>query len=234
MSTPIVKQQLAREQLVEALLAGVVLGYGAPQRGQKGVAARVAGAGLLLAAFAPALTRRLLRVGAARRRIHLRTDVQVDRPVHEVFEFCRNFENFPRVVQSLHSIVDHQDGRSRWEVISPSGDVLSWDAQVTKYVPNVVIAWRSVRGSVVDCNGLIRFSPSPQSGTQLHIEVDYDPRHTGLSDAVRALFDAPRTEQLESDLARASFYLETQPPAPTVEAEDEQDADAADATVHSA
>ena len=42
---------------------------------------------------------------------------------------------------------------------------------------------------------------------RLQIAVDYDPRHTGLSDAVLALFDASGTEQLERDLARANIYL---------------------------
>jgi uncharacterized membrane protein len=204
------------QHVVEAIVAGALLAYarGDGGRGRRGVAARLTASALLLAAFAPAMTRQLLRIGAARRRVHLRTTLELDRPVHEVFEFCRDFENFPRVVQSLRRVTDYQDGRSCWEVISPSGDVLSWDSEVTKYVPNVVIAWRSVPGSVVDCNGLIRFSPSPR-GTRLRVEVDYDPCHTGISDAIRALFDVPRTEQLEADLARANFYLRGKPRSPT-------------------
>ena len=220
MSTRQVTRHLGGEQLVEALLGGLLLGYAGTRRGSRRIGARAAGAGLLLAAFAPAFTRKLLRVGAARRRIHLRTQLDINRPVHDVFEFCRDFENFPRVVQSIHCVTDYQDGRSRWEVISPSGETLGWDARVTKYVPNVVIAWASVPGSVVDCCGLIRFSPNTHGGTHLEVEVDYDPRHTGLSDAVRALFDAPRTEQLEADLARANFYLVAQPPAPAENGED--------------
>jgi len=201
------------QHIAEAIAAGALLAYaqGNPGRGRRGVAARLTASALLLAAFAPELTRQLLRVGAARRRVHLRTTIEIERPVHEVFEFCRDFENFPRVVQSLRRVTDYQDGRSCWEVISPSGEVLSWNSEVTKYVPNVVIAWRSVPGSVVDCNGLIRFSPSARGGTRLRIEVDYDPCHTGISDAVRALFDVPRTEQLEADLARANFYLRGRP-----------------------
>jgi uncharacterized membrane protein len=206
------KRALGGEQLVEATLAGVLLGYGGGNRSQR-IVTRIAGAALLTAAFAPALTRRLLRVGAARRRVHLRKTIEIDRPVHDVFEFCRDFENFPRVVQSLHKVVDYQDGRSRWEVITPGGDVIAWDAEVTKYVPNVVLAWRSVRGSVVDCDGLIRFSPTARGGTRLQVEVDYDPRDTGLGDAIRALLNAPRTEQLEADLARANFYLSALPKA---------------------
>src|SRR5690348_6220124 len=201
------------QHIVEALVAGALLAYaqGRDGRGRRGVAARLTASALLFAAFAPEMTRQLLRIGAARRRVRLRTTVEIDRPVHEVFEFCRDFENFPRVVQSLRRITDYQDGRSCWEVVSLSGDVLSWNSQVTKYVPNVVIAWRSVPGSVVDCNGLLRFSPSARGGTRLRVELDYDPGHTGISDAVRALFDVPRTEQLEADLARANFYLSGEP-----------------------
>jgi len=204
------KGTLGSEQVVEATLAGMLLGYGGGSRGQR-VATRLLGTVFLSAAFAPALTRRLLRLGAARRRVHLRKTIEVDRPVHDVFEFCRDFENFPRVVQSLHSVTDYQDGRSRWEVTTPGGDVLAWDAEVTKYVPNVVLAWRSVPGSVVDCKGVIRFAPTATGGTKLQIQVDYDPRHTDLGDAIRALLNTPRTEQLEADLARANFYLSALP-----------------------
>jgi len=216
------KKTLAGEQFVAATLAGVLLGYGGSSRSQR-VASRLLGAALLGAAFAPALTRRLLRLGAARRHVHLRKTIEIDRPVHYVFEFCRDFENFPRVVQSLHKVVDYQDGRSRWEVTTPRGEVIAWDAEVTKYVPNVVLGWRSIPGSIVKCNGLIRFSPTARGGTRLQIEVNYDPRHTDLGDAVRALLNAPRTEQLEADLARANFYLSALPkPQP-----DSGDSDAA-------
>ena len=220
MSTTTSPQSHTVEQLAEAILAGVLFGYAGRRPGRIALTTRIAGAALLVSAFAPALLRRVLRAGAARRRVHLRTTVELERPVHEVFEFCRDFENFPRVIQSLHSVTDFQDGRSHWEVMSPTGEILAWDAQVTKYVPNVVLAWRSLPGSVVDCNGLIRFAPTPSGGTELKIQIEYDPRHTGLSDAVRALFDISRERQLEADLARANFYFATRPresDSPTVE-----------------
>jgi uncharacterized membrane protein len=201
----------AVEQVGEAILAGVLFGYAEQRRGRSAFRARIAGAALLVSAFAPSLVRRVLRAGAARRRVHLRTTLELDRPVHDVFAFCRDFENFPRVIQSLHGVTDFQDGRSHWEVMSPGGEILAWDAQVTKYVPNVVIAWRSIPGSVVACNGLIRFAPTPSGGTRLQIQVEYDPRDTGLADAIRALFDVSRERQLEADLARANFYFTTQP-----------------------
>jgi uncharacterized membrane protein len=221
--TSIDRRQPAVAQIAEALLAGSLLSFAAGRRGRGGSAARTAAAGLLVAAFIPALTLRLLQAGAARRRIHLRKTVQVDRPVRDVFAFCRDFENFPRVIHSLHRVIDYQDGRSRWEVMSPRGELLTWDAEVTKYVPNVVLAWRSLPGSAVDCNGLIRFAPTPTGGTRLQIQIDYDPCVTDLSDAVRALVEAPREEQLEADLVRANFYLQAQPPAAEPQRDGESD-----------
>lgn len=213
--------QAAVGQIAEATLAGTLLGYAAGRRDRRGVAARTAALGLLIAAAVPALAARLLRVGAARRRIHLRKTLVIERPVRDVFSFCRDFENFPRIIQSLHRITDFQDGRSRWEVVSPSGEVLTWDAEVTKYVPNAVLAWRSLPGSVVDCNGLIRFGPTPDGGTRLLIQIDYDPGATGFADALRSLLDISRQHQLEADLSRANFYIEGQPPtAEPVEADD--------------
>lgn len=211
----------AGAQVAEAIAAGGLLGWAAGRRDGRGVAARAAALGLLVAASIPALGARLLRVGAARRRIHLRKTIHVGRPVRDVFAFCRDFENFPRVIQSLHRVTDYQDGRSRWEVVSPSGETLAWDAEVTKYVPNVVLAWRSLPGSVVDCNGLIRFAPTPTGGTRLQIQIDYDPGGTGFADAVRALLDVSRERQLEADLSRANFYIEGQPPlSDAVDADD--------------
>lgn len=198
-------------QLAEALLAGALLGYSSDRSDRRAAISRAAAVGLLVSAWIPALGARLLQAGAARRRIHLRKTLVIDRPVRDVFAFCRDFENFPRVIQSIHRITDFQDGRSRWEVVSPRGEILTWDAEVTKYVPNAVLAWRSVPGSVVDCNGLIRFAPTAAGGTRLQIQIDYDPRMTGLADAARALLDVSRERQLEADLSRANFYIKGQP-----------------------
>ena len=219
----------AVEQLAEALVGGALLGFSGGRR-PGSLFARIAGAGLLVAAFAPALTRRLLLAGAARRRVHLQTTLDIERPVREVFDFCRDFENFPRIIQSLHRVVDYQDGRSRWEVMSPSGELLSWETQVTKYLPNAVIAWRSAAGSIVDCTGLIHFAPNASGGTRLEIQIDYDPCQTGLTDAFRALFDISRTEQLQADLSRANFYLRARPSRMELsELTDETDAPASSA-----
>ena len=202
------RSPLTSSQLAGAILGGALVGFARPRHGGFASATRLAGLGLVAAALTPALSRKVLRAGAARRRVHLLTTVVIERSVRDVFAFCKDFENFPRVVHALRCVTDYQDGRSRWEVCSPSGEVLAWDVVVTKYVPNVVIGWSSTEGSVVDCSGLIRFAPISDHATRLDVHVRYDPCHTGFADAIRALVDVRGEDALKADLERASSYLQ--------------------------
>ncbi|HKO15522.1 MAG TPA: SRPBCC family protein [Gemmatimonadaceae bacterium] len=190
-----------------AIVGGAIVGYAGGQRGARGLASKLLGAACIAGIVAPRLFRRVIDAGAARRGVHIRTTLVLDLPVHDVFVFCHDFENFPRIIQSLKRVEDFQDGRSHWEVLSPAGEVVEFDAVITKYVPNAVIAWHSVRNSPVECSGTLRFAPTSTGGTRVEIEVCYDPAHTRLAQAVRALMLQPREEQLRADLERANFYL---------------------------
>jgi uncharacterized membrane protein len=137
----------------------------------------------------------------------MRMTVVVERPIADVFEFCRDFENFPRIVDVLLSVEDSQDGRSHWAVRSPTGQAVEWDATVTKYVPNSVIAWESVPGSDVQASGLMRFAPLSPTETRLDIAVTYRPRQTEFADALRALVNSSNTQRLRTELVQASQAL---------------------------
>lgn len=130
--------------------------------------------------------------------------VVVERPIAEVFEFCRDFENFPEITDVLLSVADTQDGRSHWAVRSPTGQAIEWDATVTKYVPNSVIAWESVPGSQVEATGLMRFFPLSSQETRLDIALTYLPHHTNLAEAIRSLVGASNSQRLRSELAHVT------------------------------
>jgi uncharacterized membrane protein len=139
------------------------------------------------------------------------------RPVAEVFAFFKDFENFPRVIGSVRSVLDYQDGRSHWELYTPSGAVVAWDAVVTKYVPNSVIAWESVVRSLVDSSGIVRFTALSPSRTRVDLTITHRPIQTTLKDAVRTLFAPQASHMIDRHLDRIRFYLESLPVAPTAE-----------------
>lgn len=165
---------------------------------------RFAAATTIAGVSVPAVLRWLRRTGSARRSVDMRMTVVVERPVNEVFEFCRDFENFPRIVDVLLSVEDSQDGRSHWAVRSPTGQTIEWDANVTKYVPNAVIAWESVPGSVVHAGGMMRFSPLSPDETRVDVSLTYQPLRTGLNEALHALVASPNVKRLRGELMRAA------------------------------
>lgn len=171
---------------------------------------RATAAAAIAGAVAPAILRWARRTGHRRRAVDLRMTVVVERPIVEVFTFCRDFENFPHILQSLEKVEDSQDGRSRWTVRAPNGEAIEWDAVITKYVPNSVIGWQSVEGSPVKASGLMRFAPLSETETRVDLTLAYRPEKTPLPDALRALVRPPNTARIRSDVARASRELGTE------------------------
>jgi uncharacterized membrane protein len=153
------------------------------------------------------MLRWLRRTGAARRSVDLRTTLIVERPIADVFEYCRDFENFPKIVDVLLSVEDSQDGRSHWAVRSPTGQSVEWDATIVKYVPNSVIAWESVAKSPVFATGLMRFAPLSPTETRIDLSLTYRPLQTDLADAFRAMMAPRNAERLQSELTHASEEL---------------------------
>jgi uncharacterized membrane protein len=166
-----------------------------------------AAAVVIAGAASRAAVRWLRRAGHRRRVVDLRMTVVVERPISEVFAFCRDFEHFPELVNVLEQVEDHQDGRSHWVVRAPGGSRIEWDAVVTKYVPNSVIAWESVATSPVRASGLMRFAPLGSDATRLDMILTYRPNATAVADALRALATTKNSTRLRAELARASAEL---------------------------
>lgn len=168
---------------------------------------QVTAAAAIAGAVAPALLRWVRRTGHRRRTVDLRMTVVVERPIAEVFRFCRDFENFPGILDVLEKVQDFEDGRSHWTVRAPHGERIEWDSVVTKYVPNSVIAWQSVEGSPVRASGLMRFAPLSESDTRVDMTLTYRPERTALAAAVRAMTGPANHSRLRQELAQASVEL---------------------------
>jgi uncharacterized membrane protein len=205
-------------RLGAALVGGALLAI-SRGREQRGTAAGVAGAILAGYALRPVALAALVAAGLDRQHVVVHRAFDVTRPVHEMFVFFRDFENFSHLIEEIHCVEDFQDGRSHWEIRSPDGKLVAWDAVVTKYLPNAVIAWQSVAGSVVQSSGIVRFSPLSDGGTHLDIHMEYRPLHASLRAAVRALFAPHPSARIAAELSQSRAYLEAMPPEPDVAAE---------------
>ena len=146
----------------------------------------------------------------ARGRIHVRRSVTVDRGREEVYAFWRDFENLPRFMEHLESVRITDGDRSHWTARAPAGRTVEWDAELTEDVPGERIAWRSLPGADVPNRGVVRFVPAPADrGTEVHVELEYDPPAGRLGATVAKLFGEEPSIQVAADLRRFKQVLET-------------------------
>jgi uncharacterized membrane protein len=83
----------------------------------------------------------------------------------KAYELWRDFENLPRFMRHLQSVVRGKENQSRWTVAGPMGVHLSWNAEIVDDVKNERISWRSLPGSLVANEGVIEFRPGPHEGS---------------------------------------------------------------------
>jgi len=199
-------------RVLPTLAGSALVLAGLRRRGGSGRLAALAGVGLLAHGILPVLRQAIVREGAARRVFELDMTMTIDRPVPVVFAFCTDFSNFPSLVRALDEVQDSGDGRSHWIVHNVDGSIAEWDAMVTKFVPNQVIAWESDASAAVESRGVIRFRPLDASRTELSIHLYYAPKRTTLREAWRALLAPPRGGMIEQDLSLMSQRLDQYDP----------------------
>lgn len=141
--------------------------------------------------------------------IHAKASCVINRPLEEVYNYWRNFENLPRFMKHLESVKDLGDGRSHWVAKGPAGTQVKWDATIIADVPGEVITWRSLEGSDVDHAGAVRFESAPGGrGTIVKVNIEYNPLGGVLGATIAKLFGEEPEQQLDDDLRRFKQVLE--------------------------
>ena len=141
--------------------------------------------------------------------IHVVRSITINRPPESIYEFWRNLKNLPKFMAHLESVED-DGGTSRWRAKAPAGLSVEWEAEVTLDRPNEAIAWRSLEGASVPNRGVVRFKPAPGGrGTEVCVELKYDPPGGKLAATIAKLFGEEPGQQIASDLRRLKQVLET-------------------------
>ncbi len=150
-------------------------------------------------------------VGAKPRKgIFVQKTLTINAPPERVFGFWSHFaENFPRFMSHVRQIRDLGRGRSLWKVSGPAGIAVEWEAELTKEVPNQLLAWRSRPGSTVETAGSVHFE-AVEGGTRVHVQLSYLPPLGQIGHGVASLFGADPKEEMDEDLARMKRLIEAQ------------------------
>lgn len=150
----------------------------------------------------------LFGLADASRGIEVQKTINVDAPVHEVFAFWTDYQNFPRFMHNVREVTV-EDSRSHWVVAGPAGVPVQWDSQLVALEPNSRIEWRSTPGSAVKHEGSVRFAANGGGGTRITIRLCYVPPGGAFGHAVASLFGADPKSEMDSDLLRMKTIIET-------------------------
>jgi uncharacterized membrane protein len=141
--------------------------------------------------------------------IHVSKSITINRAPEMVYEFWRDLKNLPRFMAHLES-VELTNGTSTWRAKAPAGMTVEWQAEILQDRPGEVIAWRSLDGATVPNRGAVRFQAAPGGrGTQVHVELKYDPPGGMLAATIAKLFGEEPGQQIAGDLRRLKQVLET-------------------------
>jgi uncharacterized membrane protein len=135
--------------------------------------------------------------------------VVVNRSAREAYEFWRDLENLPRFMTHLVDVDTTTDGRSHWIARGPLGMKVEWDAEIITDVPGRVIGWKSLDGADVDTAGSVHFTELPGGrGTEVRVELKYDPPAGKLGTAIARLVGRSPEAQIKADMRRFKQIME--------------------------
>jgi len=135
--------------------------------------------------------------------------VTINRPIEEVYQFWRNFENFPRFMRHLEEVRVLDARRSRWQAKGPAGTSVQWDAEIVQDIDDEWIAWRSLPGADVENHGSVRFRRAPGArGTEVRVQLEYYPPAGALGRGIAWLFGEEPDQQIREDLHRFKQLME--------------------------
>jgi uncharacterized membrane protein len=138
----------------------------------------------------------------------------IARPPAEVFAFWRDFANLPGIIPHLDAVDVLDDDRSRWRARGADGDLIEWEAAIVEERDGALVGWRSVDRASIGTAGSLRLEPAlGGQGTEVHLELQYDPPDGQLGRIVASFWGEEREEEVEEALRRLKARLEM--PAPS-------------------
>lgn len=189
---------------------------GGRRRGRAGVAlAAVAGVTALDVLAAVRLTGnraagRPIPGVSGRTDIYLERSIAVSKSPEECYRFWRSFENLPRFMQSLESVQQLDERRSRWIAKGPMATRLDWTSEITADRPGEEIAWRTLDDSGAAHAGSVRFEAAPAGrGTIVRVSLHYSPVGGALGLGLVRLLGHDPQARIREDLRRFKQVMET-------------------------
>ena len=134
--------------------------------------------------------------------------IRVAAPIDQVYQFWRNFENFPLFMSNIEEVrLLSPDGMmSHWKVKGPLGVTGEFDAELTMDQPGKQIGWNSSGGNMRS-TGAVTFSDTGDH-TEIHVVMQwFDVPGGPIGEAASRTLQNP-DQMLEDDLRKFKDLIE--------------------------
>lgn len=136
--------------------------------------------------------------------------VTVNAPPASLYAFWRDLTNLPRVMEYVEGVEILDAKRSRWRAKSIGGATVEWVSEIVRDEPNEFISWKTVGDAPVRHAGSVHFRAAPGGrGTEVKVEIDYDPPGGRLGRVVAAITGRDPARQVAEELRRVKHIVET-------------------------
>ncbi|HWN98963.1 MAG TPA: SRPBCC family protein [Blastocatellia bacterium] len=196
-------------RLLAVLGGGALVVYAVKRRGLIGATIGPVGFAVLSRALTNLEIKRIVGLEVGPGTIDIEKTINIAAPVEEVFDFWSHHEKFPQFMSNVREVKKIGEGKYHWIVAGPAGVSVEWDAEITKFVPNQVIAFRSLPGAAIEQSGLIHFTPTSEGDTSVDIKMCYNPPAGAIGHLVAMLFGADPKREMDEDLMRMKSFIET-------------------------
>jgi uncharacterized membrane protein len=130
-------------------------------------------------------------------------------PAAEIYSFCRELNNLPRIIPGISSVLRSNEGNLRFVSDGLLRKDATWDLAFIEERPNELITWRSLGDVPIKNAGSIRFIERPSKrGTMVRVEMLLNPILGGLGVSLVSIFDQPAFH-LHEALRRLKALVET-------------------------
>jgi uncharacterized membrane protein len=140
---------------------------------------------------------------------HVRCSTMVRRSAADCYRFWRNLEQAPRFMKAIRSVRVIDERHSHWEMTTPVGSALEWDAIIYEDEPHQRIAWRTLPGAPVGMAGIVTFTDLPDlQSTLVHSELRLGRMGPMMDMAMARLVWLGPDQQMSQDLERFKALMD--------------------------
>ena len=141
--------------------------YGIQRKDEAGLGVAIVSMMALLKGFSDQLW------GIRNESVRFEDTIRIHAPLSDVFDFWADPRNYPRAMSHVRQVEKVGENLYHWTVNGPAGASVGWDATITENIPNTLLGWKSIEGSLIRNEGIAFLDPIYDGSTRLHIRMRY-------------------------------------------------------------